>query len=86
MPEYSIVFARSARRELEGLPRLVKPRILDRIEQLSGKPCPIGVRKVVGSESLWRLRIGNYRVIYGVYDGQKLVDMIHIRHRRDAYR
>ena len=86
MAEYSIVFARSARKELEDLPQLLKTRILNRIEKLSANARPEGVRKLVGSEYLWRLRIGDYRVIYGVYDEQKLVDIIHIRHRRDAYR
>ena len=86
MAEYSIVFARSARKELEDFPLLLKTRILNRIEKLSTNPRPAGVRKLVGSEYLWRLRIGDYRVIYGVYDEQKLVDIIHIRHRRDAYR
>ena len=86
MAEYSIVFARSARKELENFPPLLKTRVLNRIEKLSTNPRPAGVRKLVGSEYLWRLRIDDYRVIYGVYDEQKLVDIIHIRHRRDAYR
>ena len=86
MAEYSIVFARSARKELENFPPLLKTRVLNRIEKLSTNPRPAGVRKLVGSEYLWRFRIGDYRVIYGVYDEQKLVDIIHIRHRRDAYR
>jgi mRNA interferase RelE/StbE len=86
MDEYSIVFARSARKELEGLPRLIKTRILNRIERLSTNPRPANVPKLVGSEYLWRLRIGDYRVVYGVYDEQKIVDIIHIRHRRDVYR
>lgn len=86
MAEYSIVFARSARKELEDLPHLVNTSVLNRIEQLSKNPRPVGVRKLVGSEYLWRLRIGDYRVIYGIYDEQKPVDIIPIRHRRDAYR
>jgi mRNA interferase RelE/StbE len=86
MAGYSIVFARSARRELEDLPQLLKTRIMNRIEKVSTNPRPANVRKLVGSEYLMRLRVGDYRVIYGVYDEQKLVDIIHIRHRGDAYR
>ncbi len=86
MVGYSIVFARSARKELEDLPQFLITRILSRIERLSSNPRPTGVRKLVGSRYLWRLRIGDYRVIYGIYDEQKLVDIIHIRHRSDAYR
>jgi len=86
MPEYSIVFTRSARKELEALPGMLQTRILRRVEQLSMKPRPTGVRKLVGAEDLWRLRISDYRVIYAVHDEQKLVDIISIRHRKDAYR
>jgi mRNA interferase RelE/StbE len=86
MSEHSIVFTRSARKELQGLPEAIQIRVLSRIEQLSSNPRPTGVRKLAGSEGLWRLRIGQYRVIYGVYDERKLVDIICIRHRKDAYR
>ncbi len=86
MSEYSLVFARSARKELEGLPETLRTRVLSRIEQLSADPRPTGVRKLAGSEDLWRVRIGEYRVIYGVHDERKLVDIICIRHRKDAYR
>jgi len=86
MSEHSIVFTRSARKELEGLPETIQIRVLSRIEQLSTNPRPTGVRKLAGSEGLWRLRIGEYRVICGVYDERKLVDIICIRHRKDAYR
>jgi mRNA interferase RelE/StbE len=86
MGGYSIVFARSARKELEDLPQLLKTRIMNRIEKLSTNPRPASVRKLVGLEYLYRLRVGDYRVIYGVYDERELVDIIHIRHRGDAYR
>jgi mRNA interferase RelE/StbE len=74
MDEYSIVFARSARKELEGLPRLIKTRILNRIERLSTNPRPANVRKLVGSEYLWRLRIGDYRVVYPELGKSVVVD------------
>ena len=61
MAEYSIVFARSARKELENFPPLLKTRVLNRIEKLSTNPRPAGVRKLVGSEYLWRFRIGDYQ-------------------------
>lgn len=86
MSEYSIVFTRSARKELEGLREAIQIRVLSRIEELSSNRRPTGVRKLVGWQSLWRLRIGEYRVIYGVYDERNLVDIICIRHRKDAYR
>jgi len=86
MSEYSMVFTRSARKELEDLPETIEIRVLSRIEQLSSNPRPTGVRKLAGWQSLGRLRIGEYQVIYGVYDERKLVDIMCIRHRKDAYR
>ena len=86
MAEYSIVFARSARKELEALDEPLARRILNRIKKLAHDARPRGVRKLRGATDLWRLRVGDYRVIYAVYDDQRLVDVIAIRHRGDAYR
>ncbi|MCO6458180.1 MAG: type II toxin-antitoxin system RelE/ParE family toxin [Pirellulaceae bacterium] len=83
--EYQIVFARSARRELENLPRPLSLRVLRRIESLARTPRPRGCRKLVGSANLWRLRVGDHRVIYGIDDAQRLVDIVAIRHRSEAY-
>jgi len=86
MGEYQIVFARSARRELEALPARLAERVLRRIECLSATPRPRGCRKLSGKEHLWRLRVGEQRVLYAIDDTRRLVDVIAIRHRRDAYR
>lgn len=83
--ECQIVFARSARKELEDLPRSLGLRVLRRIESLGRSPRPRGSRKLVGAGNLWRIRIGDYRVIYAVDDRQRLVDIVAIRHRGDAY-
>ena len=86
MPEYAVVFARSARRELDKLPEPVVDRILPRIEGLIENPRPHGCRKIQGSDNLWRIRVGDYRVIYSIDDRQRLVDIVTVRHRSDAYR
>jgi len=86
MVEYTVVFARSARKELESLSPTLADRILSRIESLPAQPRPSGCRKLRGEQNLWRLRVGDYRVIYRVDDQQVLVDIIAVRHRKDAYR
>ena len=86
MADYEIVFARSARKELEDLDDRLALRVLNRIEKLSDEPRPGGVRKLRGSTNLWRLRIGDYRVVYAVDDDIRLVDIVAVRHRSDAYR
>jgi mRNA interferase RelE/StbE len=86
MVEYGILFARSARKELERLEPTLGLRVLARIESLSVTPRPDGCRKFQGSEELWRIRIGDYRVVYSIDDHEKNVDVIAIRHRKEVYR
>jgi len=86
MGEYAVVFARSARKELEALDEPLASRVLRRIEKLEDDPRPGGVRKLRGASGLWRLRVGDYRVLYAIDDDRNLVDVIAIRHRNEAYR
>lgn len=86
MAEYSVTFARSARKELQALDATVATRVLRRLEVLSISPRPTGVIKIEGTDDLWRLRVGDWRIIYRISDREKLVDIIAIRHRKDAYR
>jgi mRNA interferase RelE/StbE len=84
--EYKVVFARSARRELEGLEASVARRIIARVETLTTNPRPPGCVKLQGAADLWRIRIGDYRVVYSIDDDASLVDIRVVRHRRDLYR
>ena len=86
MPEYTVTFARSARKELERLSADVVGRIFPRVEALAQNPRPPGCRKLQGSENLWRIRIGDYRVVYQIFDDEMVVDVIAVRHRSQAYR
>jgi len=86
MADYSISFARSARKELERLSADVAERILTKIEALAKNSRPTGVVKLHGQKNLWRLRVGDYRVIYAIDDSAKTIDVSVIRHRREVYR
>ena len=86
MAEYDITFARSARKELEELDATLINRIFPKIKALSTEPRPAGRRKLQGEKHLWRIRVGNYRVIYVIDDHRQTVDVIAIRHRSAAYR
>ena len=86
MADYSISFARSARKDLERLSGDAAERILAKIESLAGNPRPVGVIKLHGQKNLWRMRVGDYRVVYSIDDFSKAVDISVIRHRRDVYR
>lgn len=83
---YRITFARSARRELAELPSEVAHRIFKKIEALSGEPRPPGCKKLKGNSRLWRIRVADYRIIYDIDDDNLIVDVVIVRHRKDAYR
>lgn len=83
---YEILIAPSAARALRGLDRPVQRRIATAIDGLAADPRPSGVRKLVGAEGLWRIRVGDYRVVYEIADDRLVVLVVHIGHRRDIYR
>jgi len=85
MADYSITVARSARKELEALSNPIIQRIFPKIEALNVEPRPSGCRKLQSFENLWRIRVGDYRVIYSVDDNLRIVDVVAVRHRRQAY-
>ena len=86
MPLYEIVFARSARKELQALSHAVAECILEKVELLALNPRPSGCQKLRGHSSLWRIRVGEYRVIYSIDDDKRVVDVSVVRHRSEAYR
>lgn len=86
MADYAVVFARSARKELQNLDPQVAQRILKQVEAFVNDPRPSGVVKLEGATDLWRIRVGQWRVVYRISDRERLVDVIAVRHRSDAYR
>ncbi len=86
MPEYLITLCRSARKELDHLDVTALERVFPKIEALSSNPHPKGSLKIQGQQNLWRIRAGDYRVIYSVDEAKKLVDIVAVRHRKEAYR
>ena len=85
MNTYRIYILRSAHRELAKLPIPAFERVRDAILELSENPRPVGCLKLKGREG-WRLRVGDYRVIYEIDDETGTVTVLHIGHRRDVYR
>ncbi|MBI4727411.1 type II toxin-antitoxin system RelE/ParE family toxin, partial [candidate division TA06 bacterium] len=66
MDLYKIVWKNSARKELEKIKREIIPKILKAIESLALNPFPAGVRKISGSEYTYRIRVGDYRIVYSI--------------------
>jgi len=82
---HEVQVGRSATKELEGLPQQVLTRIANKIDALASDPHPSGARKLRGADDLWRVRVGDYRIVYAVDDDAATVEIRVIRHRKDAY-
>ena len=83
---YEVLIERTAERDLQSLPHSIFNRIVPRIRALAGNPRPSGCHKLTGSRNDWRIRIGDYRVVYDIDDARKRVRIFRVRHRREVYR
>jgi len=83
---YEVHLERAAERDLRRLPPELFHRIIARIRALAENPRPPGCRKIVGSASDWRIRVGDYRVVYEIDEQANAVKVFRVRHRREAYR
>jgi mRNA interferase RelE/StbE len=86
MDTYKIEWKRSATKELEKLPRPMISKIVSAVDNLSSNPFPQGVRKLVGTEDTYRIRIGDYRVLYNIIENRLIIEIVRVRHRKDAYK
>lgn len=85
MASYSIRIKRSAAKEIESLPARDRARVVDRIAGLAENPRPRGCEKLSGEEK-YRLRQGDYRILYQILDRELVVTVVRVGHRRDVYR
>lgn len=83
---YEVLVERTAERDLKSLATPLFDRIVPRIKTLADNPRPPGCHKLAGSKNDWRIRIGDYRVVYEIDDVHKRVRIFRVRHRRDVYR
>ena len=87
MASYEVRLTRSARKDLGAVDsRNDRVRLVAAMERLASNPRPAGSVKLATSDSTYRIRVGNYRVIYEVLDRLLVVDVIRIGHRREVYR
>ncbi|NBB86922.1 MAG: type II toxin-antitoxin system RelE/ParE family toxin [Bacteroidetes bacterium] len=83
---YEVRITKAAKKEYLKLPPGIRQRVRPAIDALAEDPRPPGCHKLSGTECTYRIRVGDYRVIYDVYDGRLLVLIIRVRHRSEAYR
>lgn len=82
---YDVLFTRRARKDLDRLDRKVVGRIAPVVDALADDPRPPGCLKVKGEESLWRIRVGDWRIGYEINDSAREVTVIRIAHRSEFY-
>lgn len=85
MPDYQIFISRTAQKQLNSLPENEAERLIVTIKSLAQNPRPSGYRKLKGRDA-YRIRKGNYRIIYEILDSMLIVDIIAIGHRKNIYK
>ncbi|SPF33027.1 Toxin RelE [Candidatus Sulfopaludibacter sp. SbA4] len=85
MAKYHVAFLSSAEKELKKLPAQLIARIVPHLENLASNPRPSGCKKLRGGDGEWRIRVGDWRVVYTIDDGKSLVEVTRIRHRSEVY-
>ena len=83
---YRVLLERAAEKDLARLSSEIYSCVIVAIQNLATNPRPPGCRKLAGSKSDWRIRVGDYRVIYEIADAIRVVRVNRARHRREVYR
>ena len=86
MKRYEVRLTLSAQRQLRKLPHDVVARLRPVLLALADDPRPAGVVKLSDTDNAWRVRVGDYRIIYEIHDKVLLVLVVDMAHRREAYR
>jgi len=86
MELFRIQWRNSTKKDIRSLPRQEVTRIVAAVSQLAHDPLPNGSQKLAGSERTYRIRIGDYRVVYEVFSDSNIVEVQRVRHRKDIYR
>jgi len=84
--KFRIEFLASAEKEFLRLPKPDRQRVGQRIDALSIDPRPPGSAKMSGHKNLWRIRVGDYRVVYSIEEIPRVVSITRVAHRREVYR
>lgn len=84
MPNYTAILSNKAQKQLDKLSDRIAEPLFDAISGLEENPRPAGCKKLKGRDG-YRIRVGNYRIIYDIFDSELIVDVITLGHRKDIY-
>lgn len=85
MPRYQVLVQPSAQKEIEKLPKPAQTKIIKALVALGENPRPANCKKLIGTDS-WRVRIGEYRIIYWIEDNILSIEVVRVAHRKDVYK
>ena len=83
---YRLEFGKQAAKQFKALSAKTQQRLQHKIDALKEQPRPAGVVKLAGEENLYRIRVGNYRIIYNIQDNRLLILVVKVGHRKNVYR
>ena len=86
MEPFEIQWRNSIKKDLRSLPRQEVARVVSAVGELADDALPHGSQKLSGSERTYRIRVGDYRVIYEVFPESRIIEVQRVRHRKDVYR
>lgn len=82
---YQIIIPKPVQKQLDDLPKTQRDRAIVAMRSLTNEPRPTGVKKLKGYDETYRIRFGDYRVIYKVQDKELIILLLSVSHRKDAY-
>lgn len=82
---YSVEFSKAAERQFRKLDPLLQKRLAKSVDGLAKDPRPNGVKKLSGESGIYRVRVGDYRIVYAIRDSALLVLIVRVGHRREIY-
>lgn len=83
--EYTVIIPKPVQKQLDALPQQVKPRIIEHIFALKSEPRPSGCVKLKGYKAEYRIRVGDYRIRYEIDEQGRIVLLLLVKHRKEAY-
>ncbi|MBC1237912.1 type II toxin-antitoxin system RelE/ParE family toxin [Nostoc sp. 2RC] len=83
---YKVEILRGALKQLKKIPSELQERIQIKIDDLATEPRPNGVKKLKGKENAYRIRVGDYRIIYDIFDDLLVVNVVEVGHRKNIYK
>jgi mRNA interferase RelE/StbE len=86
VPQYSITISPHAKSDIDSLDKPIKRRVGAAIETLADNPHPTGSKKLQGKDDTWRIRVGDYRILYDIKNKELVILVVKVGHRREVYR